>query len=75
MIVNRHRQCALGRILANAMQIKVLLDFRWFGDFQLDRALASIGPEFLVEDIFAHDDATVTDINTGALDELPDLGM
>ena len=78
MVMHRDGERFLGVILADAMQVKVLLDLRGLGHM-IDRPRlldgGGVGDKFLVENIFAKDDAIIANIDTRSLDELFDFGM
>ena len=73
MVVNGHGQRALGLILANAMQIEMALDFGRFRHLRDGRRLFGFGSQLFIEDIFAKDDAVVTNIHAGTGDQFFDF--
>src|SRR5207247_2528423 len=73
MIVHRHGQGFLGVLLSDAVEVEPSLDFGGLRDAELGHLLARLGPHFLVQDVFADQDATVADVNARSLDELFDF--
>ena len=75
MIMHRNGQCLFGVFLADAMQVEQAPDFRWLRNVELRQLLAVLRPQFLVEHVFADDDATVADVNAWPLNEFFDFGV
>ena len=75
MVMHRDRECALGVLLADALAVKLPLDFRRLGNVQLGLVLLRRRGQFLVQDSFAKDDAVVADIDAGAGNQLFNFGM
>src|SRR5439155_3581928 len=75
MIVDRDRQSFFGMVLANAVQIKLASDFSGLGDADSRFVFLKLRGQFLVQNLFAQDDAVVAYVNSGTGDQLLDFGM
>src|SRR5919108_2655514 len=75
MVVYGNGEGLFGVLLADAVQIELAFDLSGLRDVEPGKLLSALGPQLLVEDILAHDDATVADVNAGPLDELLDFGV
>ena len=74
MIVHRDGQSFLRVLLADAIQVELAFDFRRLGNGELRRlCFLACSCKFLVEDVFAKDDAVVADVNARPGDELSDF--
>jgi hypothetical protein len=72
VIMNRNGDGSFGAFLADDVLIELALNFRRFGDVEARGAAAFpvvLVGEFLIEDAFANDDATVADVNAGTGNE------
>jgi hypothetical protein len=68
MIVDRNRESLLRVILPNALEVQLALDLGRFGDVDSRPMLAVLRGQFLIEDLFAKDDAIVANVNTRTRD-------
>ena len=75
MIVHRHGQRFLGVVLSDAVKVKLASDFRRLGHADAWLALLDLGRQFLVQHLFAEDDAVIADVHARAGDQLLDLGV
>src|SRR5262245_63424400 len=71
MVVDRDRQRLLGLFLADHVRVEELVDLARLGQ-AVPLELGGLG-QFLFDDLVAEIDALVTDVDTGASDELLDL--
>src|SRR5271170_7664470 len=75
MVVNGDRQRLLGVLLADARQIELAFDLGGLGHADAGLVFPGLGRQFLVEHLFAQDDAIVADENSRPLNEFFDLGV
>ncbi len=75
MVVDGHGEGLLGVVLADATQVELALDFGRLGHLEARFLLPGLRGEFLVQDLFAENDAVVADVNAGSGNELLDLGV
>src|SRR5438876_6640565 len=75
MIVDGHRERAFGVVLADAMSVQVLFDFRRFGHLVSWRRFLRFVMEFFVENTFAQQHTMVADVNARPGDQLFDFRM
>ena len=75
MIMHGDGQSFLRVILADAMEVELPFDFSRLGNVEARQLFARVGGQFLVEDAFAKNDATVADINARPGNELSDFGV
>src|SRR5438552_13239708 len=75
MIVDGKGQGLLGMLLPHTMLIQLGFDLSGFGKIDLSSVLLILRCQFLIQNIFADDDATVANVDSRPLNELSDLGM
>jgi hypothetical protein len=75
MIVNCDRQCLLGVLLADALDIELALDFGRLGDVNPRLLLPCLGRKLFVQHLLAQDHTVIADVNTRTCDKLFDFGV
>jgi hypothetical protein len=73
VIVDRHGQGFLRVLLPDAKAIQLPFDFARFGSFEIRAGLGGWREQLLIEDVFAKNDAVVTDVNARPGNELSDF--
>jgi hypothetical protein len=75
VVVDSHREGALGGLLANHVLLEDLVDLAWFRQIlEFDTTAAGRG-QLLIDDLVAEVDALIADIDAGASDQLFDLAL
>ena len=75
MVVHGDGQGFLGVFLAHALEVKLALDFCWFGNVDARFMPLGLRGQFLVQHLLAKNHAVVADVHAGSGDELLDFGV